>query len=59
MRIWQGPKKKERKVTGNTTCRNAKSGFYYIYKILGMNRSFRRLNNKKRTILKHRQTAGA
>jgi hypothetical protein len=31
---------------------NAKSGFYYIYKILSMNRSFRRLKQQKQDNIK-------
>jgi hypothetical protein len=31
----------------NTICSNVKPGFYCIYKIMGMNRSFRRLKQRK------------
>jgi len=49
--IWQGPKK-VCKVVENTICRNVKPGFYCIYKILGMNRSFRRHKQQKEDNIK-------
>jgi hypothetical protein len=36
----------------NTTCSNVKPGFYCIYKIFGMNRSFRRLRQQKQDNIK-------
>ena len=51
MGIWQGPKKVY-KVVENTICSNVKPGFYCIYKILGMNRSFRWLKQQKEDNIK-------